>query len=177
MENRPENAQKWIYLFIYLIAKVCTHEFFSAKRPRKLIPATVFEAIRRPRNFVPGVPYATCVSLGAFIRWGFYPLGLLSVGLFSAGHLSVGLLSARLLSAHHLPCGNIWHSFQINNINFDTAVVATLGEVCGCSKLSSAKNTTGGSWHMIIILSIVSYDIPAFREIGLGYAAIETFCG
>ena len=47
------------------------------------------------------LPYATCVSLGAFIRWGFYPLGLLSVGLFSAGLLSVGLLSARILSTPH----------------------------------------------------------------------------
>ena len=39
------------------------------------------------------------LSAVAFIRWGFYPLGLLSVGLFSAGLLSVGLLSAGLLSA------------------------------------------------------------------------------
>ena len=46
------------------------------------------------------------MSVGAFIRWGFYPLGLLSVGLFSAGLLSVGLLSAGLLSAPSL-VGNV----------------------------------------------------------------------
>ena len=112
VENRLENAQKLINLFIYLIAKVYTHEFFSAKRPRKLIPAEVFEATRRPRNFVPGalstvrnmcVPWGFyplgLLSAGAFVRRGFYPLGLLSVGLFSAGLLSVGLLSAALFSA------------------------------------------------------------------------------
>ena len=92
--------------FTYLTAKVYTHEFFSAKRPRKLIPANVFEATRRPRNFVPGVLSTVrnmcplgLLSVGAFIRWGFYPLGLLSVGIFSVGLLSVGLLSVGLLSA------------------------------------------------------------------------------
>ena len=34
--------------------------------------------------------YATCVSLGAFIRWGFYPLGLLSVGAFIRGAFARG---------------------------------------------------------------------------------------
>ena len=29
VDNRPENAQKSIYLFIYLTAKVYTHEFYS----------------------------------------------------------------------------------------------------------------------------------------------------
>ena len=42
------------------------------------------------------------LSHGAFIRRGFYLLGLLSVGLFSAGLLSVGLLSVGLLS--YTPC-------------------------------------------------------------------------
>ena len=91
-------------LFIYLTAKVYTHEFFSAKRPRKLIPAKVFEATRRPRNFVHGVLSTVrnmCVpwdfyplgllSAGAFIRRGFYPLGILSVGLLSVGLFSAGL--------------------------------------------------------------------------------------
>ena len=98
MENRPANAQKWIYLLIYLTTKVYTHEFFSAKRPRKLIPEKVLEITRRPRNYVPGALSSVsnmCVpwgfyplglwSAGAFTRWGFYPLGLLSVGAFFDG--------------------------------------------------------------------------------------------
>ena len=80
-------------LFIYLTAKVYTHEFFSAKRPRKLIPANVFEATRRPRVLstvrnmcVPcGFYPLGLLSAGAFIRWGFYPLGPLSVGAFIRG--------------------------------------------------------------------------------------------
>ena len=92
VENRPENAQKWIYLVIYLTAKVYTHKFFSAKRPRKLIPAKVVEATRRRRNFVPGslsIVRNMCplglLSAGAFVRRGFYPLGLLSLGAFIRG--------------------------------------------------------------------------------------------
>ena len=62
--------------FIYLTANVYTHEFFSAKRPRKLIPANVFEATRCPRNFVQGEL--------SIVR-NMCPLGLLSAGAFVSG--------------------------------------------------------------------------------------------
>ena len=140
-------------LFIYLTAKVYTREFFAAKRPRKLIPAKVFEATKRPRNFVPG-PLSTArnmcpmglLSAGAFIRWGFYPLGLLSVGafirwgflsvgVFSAGLLAVGLLSAGLLSAGPLSAPHITtvdsHLFElavIRSSRFIEAIFISLGK-------------------------------------------------
>ena len=65
--------------FIYLAAKVYTHEFFSAKRPRNLIHANVFEATRRPPNFVPRALSTLRNMCGP---WGFYPLMLLSLGAF-----------------------------------------------------------------------------------------------
>ena len=120
-------------LFIYFTAKVYTREFFSAKRPRKLIPAKVFEATRRPRNFVHGVSSTVrnmCVpwgfyplwllSAGAFVRRGFYPLGLLSVGAFIRGAffggvLSVGLLFAGLLSAPLMPYRCWFQKFTWNS--------------------------------------------------------------
>ena len=137
------HKNEFIYLFIYLTAKVYTNESFSAKRPRKLIPANVFGATRLPRNFVPGVLSTVrnmCVpwgfyplghlSAGAFVRRGFYPLGLLSVGLFSAGLLSVGLLSPRLLSAPlQSHCTKI-KAFRLQSVNMgnnDTFTPLILG--------------------------------------------------
>ena len=53
------------------------------------------------------------LSAGAFIRWGFYPLGLLSVVLFSAGLLSVGLLSYTQIKAYEYTMKSLHYKFEL----------------------------------------------------------------
>ena len=100
VENRLENAQKWIYLFnreslyprLFLskaTAKVDTRKrFWSHKASAKLCTWGTFYRTQH-------------VSLRAFIRWGFCPSGLLSVGAVvrrgccPSGLLSVGAVVRR----------------------------------------------------------------------------------
>ena len=106
-ENRSENAQKWIYLFIqsrkFIPTNFCQQSdresFFFFMQPRKLIPAKIFEPAKLCTQ---GTFYWTqhvfpfgLLSAGAFIRRGFYPPGLLSAGAFiRRGFYPPGLLSA-----------------------------------------------------------------------------------
>ena len=76
VENRPENAQKWIYLFIYLTAKVYTPEFFTAKVDTRKSLWSHKASLVCPLGLL---------SAGAFVRRAFYPLGLLPVGACTRG--------------------------------------------------------------------------------------------
>ena len=82
--------------FIYLTEKVYTHKIFSAKRRKSWYPQKILKQQSVRETWYPGTFYHmqhVCplgrLSAGAFIRWGFYSLGLLPMGLFSAGLLSM----------------------------------------------------------------------------------------
>ena len=79
-------------LFIYLTAKVYTHDFFSANDRGSWYPQKVLKPQGVRETLYPGTFYRTqhacplgLLSAGAFVRRGFYPLGLLSVGAFIRG--------------------------------------------------------------------------------------------
>ena len=71
VENKPKNPQKCIYLFIYLLY---TGYF---------------------------LPYATCMSLGAFIRWGFCPWGFFRLGFCPWGFCPRGFCPRPIIAIHN----------------------------------------------------------------------------
>ena len=141
-------------LFIYLTEKVFPHKFFSAKRPRKLIPANVFEATRRLKNLVPRALSTICnmsllgicppglLSIGAFIHWGFCPCP--TRGCCSPGDTMTGVtyvaVQIQFLFSHNFHFISSSHNYSLNYSYLLTASIFHYGMLYSCS---------GWFWHLL----------------------------